>query len=293
MRFNRIFASAATWLGAGLAAAAGSGTAGAQPAAPWQLGMPEAVTPVAAGIHDLHNLLLVIITAISLFVLILLIYVMVRFNARANPTPSRTTHNTLVEVIWTVVPVMILVVIAIPSFKLLYYMDRTPSPEMTLKVTGHQWYWSYEYTDQGGIAFDSLMVPEDRLEEGQPRLLAVDNRVVVPVDTDIRVLVTAADVLHSWAMPAFGIKMDAVPGRLNETWMRVERPGVYYGQCSELCGVGHAFMPVAVEAVSKAEFEAWVKSAKERFTSRPPSGTGSDGGVQIARSAAAAVPATR
>ncbi len=271
MRLNRILASIAARAAGAAAIVAGlSAPAFAQMAVPWQLGMQEAATPVAQQIHDLHNLLLVIITAITLFVLGLLIYVVVRFNAKANPTPSRTTHNTTIEVLWTVVPVLILVGIAIPSFRLLYYQDRHPAPDMTLKVTGHQWYWSYEYPDHGNIAFDSLMIPEDQLKPGQPRLLEVDNRVVVPVDTNIRVLLTAADVLHAWAVPAFGIKTDTVPGRLNETWFRVERPGVYYGQCSELCGVNHGFMPIAVEAVSKAEFEKWVESRKTAATPGMP-----------------------
>ena len=252
---------------AGLLGAASA--AFAQEAKPWQLGLQPAATPVAERIHDFHDLLLVITIAIVVFVSLLLAWVMIRFNARANPTPSRTTHNTFVEVLWTVVPVMILVVIAIPSFRLLYFMDRAVTPEMTLKVTGHQWYWSYEYPDHGGVAFDSLMIPENELKPDQRRLLEVDNRAVVPVGTDIRVLLTAADVLHSWAVPALGIKTDTVPGRLNETWMRIERPGVYYGQCSELCGVNHAFMPVAVEAVSKPAFEEWVKSRKKAAARTP------------------------
>ncbi|HEX9809327.1 MAG TPA: cytochrome c oxidase subunit II [Alphaproteobacteria bacterium] len=252
---------------AGLLGAASA--AFAQEAKPWQLGLQPAATPVAERIHDFHDLLLVITIAIVVFVSLLLAWVMIRFNARANPTPSRTTHNTFVEVLWTVVPVMILVVIAIPSFRLLYFMDRAVTPEMTLKVTGHQWYWSYEYPDHGGVAFDSLMIPENELKPDQRRLLEVDNRAVVPVGTDIRVLLTAADVLHSWAVPALGIKTDTVPGRLNETWMRIERPGVYYGQCSELCGVNHAFMPVAVEAVSKAAFEEWVESRKKAAARTP------------------------
>lgn len=264
MRLNRTFTS-----GAGLAAGVLAfvlGTAApafAQIAEPWQLGFQEAVTPVAQEMHDFHNLLLVIITAISVFVLLLLLWVMIRFNARANPTPSRTSHNTVIEVLWTVLPILILVAIAIPSFKLLYFTDRHATPDMTLKVTGHQWYWSYEYPDHGQIAFDSLMVPEDQIKPGQHRLLEVDNRVVVPVDTNVRVLVTSDDVIHSWAMPAFGVKMDTVPGRLNETWFRVERLGVYYGQCSELCGLNHAFMPIAVEVVSKEDFARWVEQKKQ------------------------------
>lgn len=258
---------------AGLRYAAGLvvlGLAGAASAAEpfdWQLGLQPAATPVAHLQHQLHNLLLIIITAISLFVLALLIYVMVRFNAKRNPNPSKTSHNTVIEVLWTVLPVMILVIIAIPSFKLLYFMDKTDKPELTLKVTGHQWYWSYTYQDNGNFSFDSLIVPASEIKPGQRRLLETDNRVVLPVDTNIRVLLTSDDVLHAWAVPAFGVKMDTVPGRLNETWMRIEREGVYYGQCSELCGVNHAFMPIAVQAVSKAEFAKWVVDAQKKFAS--------------------------
>lgn len=246
-----------------LAALAGVATA-AEPE-PWQLNLQPAATPVAHLQHQLHDLLLIIIIVISLFVLALLLYVCFRFNAKRNPHPSKTSHNTVVEVLWTVLPVMILVIIAIPSFKLLYFMDKTDKPELTLKVTGHQWYWSYAYQDNGNFSFDSLIIPSDQIKPGQKRLLEVDNRIVLPVDTNIRVLVTSDDVLHAWAVPAFGVKMDTVPGRLNETWMRIEREGVYYGQCSELCGINHAFMPIAVEAVSKAEFAKWVVEAQKKF----------------------------
>lgn len=237
---------------------------------PWTFGFQDAATPVADDIHSLHHLLLIIITVITLFVLALLLYVIFRFNAKRNPVPSRTAHNTLIEVLWTVIPVMILVVIAVPSFKLLYFMDRTDKPELTLKVIGHQWYWSYQYQDNGDFTFDSLIVPTDQLKPGQLRLLEVDNQVVLPVDTNIRVLVTSEDVLHAWAVPAFGVKIDTVPGHLNETWMRIERPGTYYGQCSELCGVNHGFMPIAVKAVSKEEFQAWVEEAKKKFADASP-----------------------
>ena len=264
MRFNRILASVAASVTGALALLSGLATpAHAQTAKPWQLSFQDAATPVAERIHSFHDLLLVIITVITLFVLALLIYVMVRFNAKANPTPSRTSHNTTIEVLWTVVPIMILVGLAIPSFKLLYFGDRTAKPEMTLKVTGHQWYWTYAYPDQGNITFDSLMIPDDQLKPGQKRLLEVDNRVVVPVNTNVRVLLTADDVLHSWAVPAFGIKTDTVPGRLNETWFRATKTGTYYGQCSELCGVNHGFMPIAVDVVSKEAFAAWVASKKK------------------------------
>jgi cytochrome c oxidase subunit 2 len=241
------------------------GVANAAEPQPWELNLQPAVTPVAHLQHQLHNLLLIIIISISLLVLALLLYVVVRFNAKRNPVPSKTSHNTVIEVLWTVLPVMVLVIIAIPSFKLLYFMDKTTDPELTLKVTGHQWYWSYTYQDNGNFSFDSLLVPEDQLKDKTKRLLEVDNRVVVPVDTNIRVLVTSEDVIHSWAVPAFGVKMDGYPGRLNETWMRIEKEGVYYGQCSELCGLNHAFMPIAVQAVSKAEFAKWVAEAQKKF----------------------------
>lgn len=241
------------------------GVANAAEPTPWQLNFQPAVTPVAHLQHQLHELLLWIIIIISLFVLALLIYVCVRFSAKNNPVPSKTSHNTVIEVLWTVLPVMILVVIAVPSFKLLYFMDKTDKPELTLKATGHQWYWSYTYQDHGNFTFDSLMVPEDQLKDKTKRLLEVDNRVVLPVDTNIRVLVTSEDVIHAWAVPAFGVKMDGYPGRLNETWMRIEKEGVYYGQCSELCGLNHAFMPIAVQAVSKAEFAKWVAEAQKKF----------------------------
>lgn len=233
---------------------------------PWQTGFQDAATPLMEQIDDFHYLLLVIITVITLFVLALLIWVVLKYNEKANPTPSRTTHNAKVEVLWTVIPVLILVVIAVPSFKLLYYSDVIPEADMTIKATGHQWYWSYEYPDHGKFEFDANMVATEDLKPGQPRLLETDNRIVVPVDSVVRVQVTAGDVLHSWAMPAFGVKIDAVPGRLNETWFGpVKQEGVYYGQCSELCGTRHGFMPIAVEVVSKAKFDAWVEKAKKEF----------------------------
>ena len=242
----------------------------AQAPTPWQMGFQEAASPVMERIEDFHNLLLVIIISIAALVTTLLVYVMVRFNEKANPVPSKTSHNTLLEVIWTIIPAIILVVIAVPSFKLLYFMDKTAKPEMTIKATGSQWYWTYEYPDHGRITFDSQMIPDSEIKAGQKRLLEVDNRVVVPVDTNIRVLTTANAVIHAWAVPALGIKIDSVPGRMNETWMRVTRPGVYYGQCSELCGINHGFMPIAVEAVSKADFAKWVEKAKVKFKADTP-----------------------
>jgi cytochrome c oxidase subunit 2 len=212
--------------------------------------------------ESFHDLLMVIITAITIFVLGLLVYVAIRFRASANPVPSKTTHNTTIEVLWTVVPVIILVVIAVPSFRLLYFMEKAENPEMTIKATGYQWYWGYEYPDHGGLTFTANMLPDNEIKPGMKRVLETDNRVVVPVNTTVRVYTTAADVLHAWAVPSFGVKKDAVPGRLNETWFRAEREGVYYGQCSEICGTNHGFMPIAVEVVSKAAFDAWVKKAQ-------------------------------
>lgn len=226
---------------------------------PWSLGFQESASPVKEQMEWFHNsLLMPIITGIVVFVMGLLIYVMVRFNAKANPVPSKTTHNVMLEVIWTLIPVLILVVIVIPSMKMLYFVDKTKDAEMTLKVTGYQWYWGYEYPDHGGVNFLSNMVQTKDLKEGEPKLLKTDNAVVLPVDTNIRVLVTASDVLHSFAMPALGVKTDAIPGRLNETWMRIEKEGIFYGQCSELCGVNHGFMPIEIKAVSKEEFAKWI-----------------------------------
>lgn len=256
-------------LTAGLALAATlPATAQAAQPLPWQMGFQEAATPLMERITGFHDLLLVVITLISIFVLGLLAYVMYRFNERANPTPSRTTHNARLEVLWTVIPVVILVAIAVPSFRLLYYSDTVPEADMTLKATGNQWYWTYQYPDHGNFEFDSNIVPEADLRPGQPRLLETDNRVVLPVNATVRLQVTASDVLHAWAMPAFGIKIDAVPGRLNEVWIPpVSREGVYYGQCSELCGAQHGFMPIAVEVVSRERFDRWVAEAARRFAS--------------------------
>ena len=232
---------------------------------PWQMGFQPAVTPIAEEAHRFHDALLVIIAAISAFVLVLLLYVMVRFNAKANPTPSKTSHNTLVEVLWTVIPVMILVGIAIPSFRLMYDADRTEEAEMTIKAIGRQWYWSYEYPDHGNFTFDALLVPEAELSDPGKRLLETDNHMVVPVDTTIRILTTGSDVIHSWTIPAFHVKLDSIPGHTNESWFRVTQVGTYYGQCSELCGVGHAYMPIVVEVVAKEDFAAWVAKAQEEF----------------------------
>ncbi|MCH7633768.1 MAG: cytochrome c oxidase subunit II [Proteobacteria bacterium] len=268
-------------LGAGGAVSAGAPE-------PWQLGFQAPASPVMTDINDLHNFLLWIIIVIALFVTGLLLFVVIRFGAKRHPVPTRTTHNTVIEVIWTVVPIMILAVIAVPSFRLLYFMDRIEAPEMTLKAIGHQWYWSYEYPDHGNFTFDSTMIPDEDIKPGQKRLLEVDNRVILPVDTNIRILMTSTDVIHAWAVPAFGVKTDTIPGRLSEAWVRIDREGVYYGQCSELCGIHHGFMPIAVEAVSKEAFKKWVETAKKKFaradTAAPVALLASAGGPSPRRS---------
>ena len=244
----------------GEAALAGLG----QPS-PWQIGLQQSASPVMDNIIWFHDFLLYIITGIAGFVLVLLVVVMVRFNARTNPTPSRTTHNTLIEIAWTLIPIVILMFIAVPSFKLLFLQLNVPPADLTVKATGKQWYWSYSYPDNGQFEFDSLMLKEGERKEGQPRLLAVDNEMVVPVNKTVRVITTGSDVIHSFAVPSFGIKIDAVPGRINETWFTATREGVYYGQCSELCGKDHAFMPIAVHVVSEQAFSAWVEEAKKKY----------------------------
>ena len=228
----------------------------------WQLGLQNPVSPILREIYDFHTMLVWIIAIITLVVTALLLYAAVKYRRRKNPDPATFAHNTLIEVLWTIVPVVILIVIAIPSFRLLYFEDRVPEPELTLKVTGYQWYWGYEYTDYDGLEFLAYPVPEDEIDEskGQRRLLSTDNPVVVPIGKNIQVLVTSADVLHAFALPSAGAKKDAVPGRLNETWMRIDEPGTYFGQCSEICGTGHAYMPIEFKAVPEAEFNAWVAS---------------------------------
>jgi cytochrome c oxidase subunit II len=246
-------------------------------AAPWQVNFQQAVTPIMESIHDFHNFMLVIITATVLFVLVLLVICVVRFREKRNPVPSKTTHNVMLEVAWTIVPVLILVVIAAPSFRLLFAQYDLPEPELTIKATGHQWYWSYEYQsggvvpEGGEMSFDSIMLRDEQRTDpvNQPRLLAVDNEVVVPVGKTVRLLVTAGDVIHSFAVPSFGVKVDGVPGRINQSWFRAEKEGIYYGQCSELCGRDHAFMPIAVRVLSEADFAAWAAEAKQRFSALP------------------------
>jgi cytochrome c oxidase subunit 2 len=230
--------------------------------APWEWTLQQSGSPVMDNIVWFHNFLSVLITLITLFVLALLVVVVVKFNARANPVPSRTTHNTLIEVAWTLVPVLILVGIAVPSFRLLFLELDVPKADLTIKATGKQWYWSYAYPDNGKFEFDSLMA-----QDKQPRLLGVDNEMVVPVNKVVRVQTTGADVIHAFAVPAFGVKIDAIPGRLNETWFKATKTGMYYGQCSELCGKDHAFMPIAVRVVSDQEFASWVETAKKKYAS--------------------------
>jgi cytochrome c oxidase subunit II len=258
-RLGAIAASASGLLGSAGAAWAALG----QPV-PWQMDLQDSATPVMQDVAAFHFFLLWVIAAISAFVLALLLICIVRYNARANPTPSRTTHNTPIEILWTIVPVIILAAIAVPSFRLLFVQLQVPKPDLTVKVTGKQWFWSYSYPDSN-FEFDSLMVPEKDLKPGQLRLLAVDNEMVVPVNKVVHVLVTGADVIHSFAVPSFGIRMDAVPGRLNETWFKATIEGVFYGQCSELCGKDHSFMPIAVRVVNESDFNNWLNAAKQKY----------------------------
>ena len=231
----------------------------------WQLSFQNPATNLMQEVIDLHDLILIIMTVITLFVLFLLFYVSFRFSAKRNPTPSTTTHNTILEVLWTALPVVILVVIAIPSFKLLYKQEKSDTYDMTVKVIGHQWYWEYEYPDHGNFYFESYMIQDEDLQEGDLRLLTVDNPLVIPANKNVQILITAGDVLHSWAVPSMGIKTDAVPGRLNETWVNVKEPGIYRGQCSEICGTRHGFMPVVVKVLPGNEFMAWVNEAKNNY----------------------------
>ena len=231
----------------------------------WQLSFQNPATDLMGSVVGLHNIILIVMTLVTLFVLFLLFYVSFRFSAKRNPIPSTTTHNTVVEVLWTAIPIVILVVLAIPSFKLLYQQEKSENYDMTVKVIGHQWYWEYEYPDHGDFYFESYMVQEQDLEEGDLRLLTVDNPLVIPANKNIQILITAGDVLHSWAVPSMGLKTDAVPGRLNETWVNVKEPGIYRGQCSEICGSGHGFMPVVVKVLPEREFMAWANEAKNNY----------------------------
>jgi cytochrome c oxidase subunit 2 len=245
------------------------GTALANVPKPWEVGMQPAGNALKAQIADVHNLVLIIITLITAFVGGLMVWVMVRYNAKRNPVPSTTSHNTTIEVLWTVIPVLILVVIAIPSFRLVYYLDRTPEPDMTIKVTAHQWYWEYGYPESGDVLIESRMIRDEDLKPGQLRLLEVDNQLVVPVGKKIRVLTTSVDVIHSFFIPSLGVQRYAIPGRTIETWMTVDKPGVYYGQCNQICGVDHSRMPIAVKAVTEAEFATWLDNAKKAAAAEP------------------------
>ncbi|WP_374375399.1 cytochrome c oxidase subunit II [Dongia sp.] len=258
---------------------------------PMQLGLQEPATSIAVDLNHFHNwVLMPIITVITVFVMLLLLWVMIRYNAKRNPVPSKTTHNTLIEVLWTVIPILILIGISVPSFKLLYKQLDLPQTDLTIRAIGKQWYWSYEYPDNGNFTFDANMVPTDQLQPGQLRLLETDNEVVLPVGKNIRIQITAADVIHAWTVPAFGIKHDAVPGRVNESWFNIDKPGIYYGQCSELCGTAHAFMPIKIRAVTQAEYDAWVAEAQTKFARID--GTPVDAeGTHVAAAETAAVPA--
>ena len=231
----------------------------------WQLSFQNPATDLMGSVVGLHNIILIVMTLVTLFVLFLLFYVSFRFSAKRNPIPSTTTHNTVVEVLWTAIPIVILIVLAIPSFKLLYQQEKSENYDMTVKVIGHQWYWEYEYPDHGDFYFESYMIQDEDLQEGDLRLLTVDNPLVIPANKNIQILITAGDVLHSWAVPSMGLKTDAVPGRLNETWVNVKEPGIYRGQCSEICGTGHGFMPVVVKVLPESEFIAWANEAKNNY----------------------------
>ncbi len=232
----------------------------------YEIGMQPAASPVMVQIEDFHRLLLWITIAVCLMVATLLVWVILRYRAGANPVASKIHHNTVLEVVWTIIPVIILVIIAVPSFRLLYFESAIPKPDLTIKAIGKQWYWTYEYPGANGFQFDSLILSdEDDAKQGKPRLLGVDNPIYVPVNKVVEVQTTGSDVIHSWALPQMGVKMDAVPGRVNTTWFKATKTGVYYGQCSELCGAKHAYMPIEVHVVSDAEYAAWLAQAHEKF----------------------------
>jgi cytochrome c oxidase subunit II len=261
--FSRLAAIALTAVA--LLSSADVALAGLGQPTPWQMGLQDSASPIMDDITGFNTFLTWVTVAIGFFVLILLAIIIVRFNARANPSPSRTTHNTPLEIIWTIVPVIILVLIAVPSFRLLFVELDVPKPDLTVKATGKQWFWSYSYPDNGDFEFDSLLVAEKDLKPGQPRLLTVDNEMVVPVNKVVHVLVTGADVIHSFTVPSFGIRIDAIPGRINETWFKATKEGMFYGQCSELCGKDHSFMPISVRVVNDSDFTTWVAAAKEKY----------------------------
>jgi cytochrome c oxidase subunit II len=281
MKLSSCFGAVGVCFGALLVSPVSSFAGMGQPSR-WQVGLQDSATPIMDDITSFHDFLLWVIAAISAFVLILLLTIIVRFNARANPVPSRAVHNTPLEVAWTIVPVIILTAIAVPSFRLLFLQLDVPKPDLTIKATGKQWFWSYSYPDSG-FEFDSLMVQDKDLKPGQPRLLTADNDMIVPVNKVVHVLVTGADVIHSFTVPSFGIRIDAVPGRINDTWFKATKEGMFYGQCSELCGKDHSFMPIAVRVVSEDEFTAWLAKAKQSYSS-------TDGGPA---SVAAAAPSQR
>ncbi len=231
----------------------------------WQLGFQKPSSDVMRSVLELHDFVLIMMTAITIFVLALILYVVFRFRRNVNPNPSKRSHNTFIEILWTGIPVIILIAMAIPSFKLVYQQDVIPETEMTIKVIGHQWYWEYQYPEHDDISFESYMTPDDELEPGDIRLLTVDNHLVLPANKNIHVLVTAGDVLHSFAMPSLGVKKDAVPGRLNETWFNIDEPGIYRGQCSELCGTGHGYMPIVIEALNEKDFNNWIIEQKNKL----------------------------
>lgn len=233
---------------------------------PWQMSFQPAATEVMKDIENLHNFVMVILSGVVVVVFLLLLYICLRFNAKANPVSNKFAHNVFIEVVWTIIPAILLVIIAVPSFRTLYYAEKTPEADLTVKVVGYQWYWHYSYPDNGDVEFDSYMLRDEQLKPGNLRLLEVDNRLVIPAGRIVKFLITAGDVIHSFAVPAFGVKKDAIPGKINEIWVKVDKPGIYYGQCSELCGVNHGFMPIAIEVVSEEEFEVFIQSKKQNIT---------------------------
>jgi len=264
---NRIFSAAF----ASCVAFATSGAALAGEPRPWQLGMQDPAGPIAKEIYDLHNLLLVITVLIASFVLGLLLYIMVRFKASANPVPSKTTHNTFLEIVWTAVPILILVVIAIPSFKLLHFQAFAPKVDLTVKATGYQWYWGYEYPDQG-ISFDATLTAKEDVKNKAQWLMDTENHLVIPAGKNIRLITTSADVIHAWAVFSLGVNINATPGRINEVWFKIDKPGTYFGHCNKICGTNHAFMPIAIDALGEREFEAWLVEAKKKFATTGETG---------------------
>ncbi len=245
----------------------------AQTPQPWQLGFQPPQSAVMHGIEGLHSLVLWLMAMVTIFVAALLAYCMWRFRASRNPTPSRISHHTALEVAWTLLPVLILVLIAIPSFRLVYFEDRTSDPGITVKVTGHQWNWEYGYPDNGGFSYISNMIQDEDLKPGDIRHLSVDNKLVVPAGVNVRILTTSGDVIHSFFIPSLGVQRYAIPGRTIETWVRVDKPGVYYGECNQICGTNHSVMPIAVEALSPADFAKWAADAKTKYASATPSGS--------------------